>query len=800
MLAITKYADRLDKDLDMVDYLPQVKIQQRNWIGRREGALIKFKIQNAKGKNANQNSKYIEVFTTRADTLFGATYLVLAPENPHIENWKLKIENWDEVQKYIEEAKKKKEIERTALHKEKTGVELKGVRAVNPGTGEEISIWVADYVLAGYGTGAIMAVPAHDERDFEFAKKFKLPVRSVVVPCFVQTTEPGKVVEGKPFVERNAIFAIVKHWEKDLYIGLKWKKVAWKTLITGGIEKGDTAETAAIKEIIEETGYTHPKLVKDLGLVHSKFYHPPKGENRFGHFQMLYFELADGACNELSEKEKEIHDVLWLSKEEIGKFLTPASHIYAWELLTEGKHVYEGEGILTNSGRFDGLSSEKARDVITEFSGGKKQVTYRLRDWIFSRQRYWGDPIPLVFCESCKKLAANPKSEIRNPKSPLSEGERLNPGWVPVPEEELPVELPNVEKYQPTDTGESPLANIAEWVNTICPKCGGAARRETDVMPNWAGSSWYYIAYCISENLKSQETISKQIKSTEIQSKLKYWLPVDWYNGGMEHTTLHLLYSRFWHKFLYDIKVVGTTEPYKKRTSHGLILAEGGEKMSKSKGNVINPDDIVERLGADTLRLYEMFMGPFDQTIAWNTDNIAGVRRFIERVWKLRTKVDEQSTAKNVRLEQLSHKTIKKIGEDIETLKFNTAVSQLMIFANELEKLDKIPSLCYDSFLRMMALFAPYVAEELWHDLGRDGSVHEEPWPLFDEKKITGDVAIIAVQINGKVRDSFEVSAGESEEIVLNKALEREAVRKWLGGKEPRKTVYVRDRLLSIVT
>ena len=579
MLGITKYAERLDKDLDTVDYSPQIKLAQRNWIGKSEGAEIDFKLGEDLGG-------VIKVFTTRPDTIFGATYLVLAPEHELIKKLESLITNRDEVWRYIAISKKKNDLERTAEDKTKTGVELKGIKAINPATKEEIPIWIADYVMMIYGTGAIMAVPADDERDKAFAEKFKLPI-----------------IEN-------------------------YKKVGFQDF-------------------------------------------------------------------------------------------------------------------------------------------GKKVIKFKLRDWVFSRQRYWGEPIPVVFC--------------------MSEGSPCSNTWVPVPEKDLPVELPKVKNYQPTDTGESPLAKISKWVNVKCPKCKGKAKRETDTMPNWAGSSWYYLRYADPKN--SKEFASKK--------NLKYWTPVNWYNGGNEHTTLHLLYSRFWHKFLYDLKLVPTAEPYKKRTSHGLILAEGGEKMSKSRGNVINPDDIVKRYGADTLRLYEMFMGPFDQAIAWNDEAIVGPRRFLERVWKLGQR--KFITATDEKLKKILHKTIKKVSEDIENMRFNTAISAMMILATEIERAQRVAEKDFKIFLQILSPFAPHLTEELWHRLGEKKSINFSDWPKWDEKLLKDEEIKIAVQVNGKVRAEIVVGAEDAEAEVKNKALADGAVQKHLAGRDVKKTIYIKNRLINIV-
>ncbi|HAE36713.1 TPA: leucine--tRNA ligase [Candidatus Nomurabacteria bacterium] len=590
MLAITKYADRLDKDLDKVNYLEKIKIQQRNWIGKSEGSEIEFSFCPCAIENI-PNLKKIKVFTTRADTIFGATYVVLAPEHELINDIKSRITNWKEVETYIKQVKDKPDMERTAEDKVKTGVELKGVKALNPATNEEIPIWIADYVLSTYGTGAIMAVPQHDERDRDFATKFNLPIID------------------KPLVDA--------------------------------------------KEITDK--------------VHGK--------------------------------------------------------------------------------------------IVTK---------YKLRDWVFSRQRYWGEPIPIIHCDKC--------------------------GYVPVPEKDLPVVLPKVKSYTPTDNGESPLAIISKWVNTTCPKCKGKAKRETDTMPNWAGSSWYFLRYVDPKNKK--EFASKKA--------LTYWMKngVDWYNGGMEHTTLHLLYSRFWHKFLYDLKVVPTTEPYMKRTSHGMILASGGVKMSKSIGNTIDPKDIVNSYGADTLRIYEMFIGPFDQAVSWNTDSIIGSRRFLDKIWRIGERVGSDTTENlylSASLQTLLHKTIKKIGEDIESMSFNTAISSMMVLVNEMEKSESINEKDFKLFLQILAPFAPHITEEIWANLGEKKSIHKSPWPKWDKKKIIDDTAKIAVQVNGKVRSEIIVGNNTTEEKVKDIALKDKNIISWIEGKIIKRVIYVRGRIVNIV-
>ena len=825
MLAITKYADRLDKDLDDVDYLPQIKLGQRNWIGRSEGAEIEFKITvkqknnfgafalggKGQGTHDAQNhsfvSQSVKVFTTRPDTIFGVTFIALAPEIAK----KLTGKDFGI----------KSDVDRE--NKQKIGVDT-GLEAKNPANGEMIPVFAVNYVSAEYGTGAIMGVPAHDERDFEFAKKYNLPIKEVIEPVFVDTEGIDAVQKDKPMVEREAILAIVKHWSEDKYLGLKWKKVNWGTFISGGVEKGQTSEQAARAEIEEETGYFNLKLIKTLGRYHSKFFHTPKNENRFGHFNTFYFELENGKQNEISKEEKEKHEILWLSPKEIEKFLTTESLRYRWNILQGYKKIYTGRGILVNSGKFSGMDSEKAKKEIIKFVGGKEKTTFKLRDWIFSRQRYWGEPIPVIYCENCRvgSLASDKRKQ----------GFRLeNAGWIPVPEKDLPVELPKVKNYQPTDSGESPLANIPKWVNVKCPQCKGKAKRETDTMPNWAGSSWYYLRY----------TDDKNKKEFASQKNLRYWLGVDpvrerspqgdrstasgrafsngvdWYNGGNEHTTLHLLYSRFWHKFLFDLKLVPTNEPYMKRTSHGLILAEGGEKMSKSKGNVINPNDIVKIYGADTLRLYEMFMGPFDQAIAWSEEAIIGPRRFLEKVWRIgmsKCLFDKKSpmSKRHFDITRLLHKTIKKVSEDIEEMRFNTAISALMILATEMEKAEKLTPESYKLFLQILAPFAPHIAEELWQNLAPQGlafgflkarpsssSIHSSAWPKWDENLIKDEEIKIIIQINGKVRTEIVIQADDKEEDVKKQALANEVVLRHTEGKEIKKTIYVKDRLINIV-
>ncbi len=611
MLKITAYADRLINDLDLVDYPARVKAQQINWIGRSTGAEVDF--------TATTGDK-LTVYTTRCDTLFGATYMVISPEHPLIEKWADKLNNIDEIRAYQLEASKKSDFERTEVAKEKTGVMLDGVEAINPVNNTKIPIFVSDYVLVSYGTGAIMAVPAHDTRDWEFAKKFNLPIIEVV--------KGGKDVQEEAFTD----------------------------------------------------------------------------------------------C---------------------------------------------ATGILTNSGFIDGLSVEDAKVKMIKWLEdnkiGRAKVNYKLRDWVFSRQRYWGEPIPIVHCEKC--------------------------GYVPIDESELPLKLPMVDSYEPTDTGESPLAKMTDWINTTCPCCGGKALRETDTMPQWAGSSWYFLRYMDPHN--NEALASKEA--------LEYWSPVDWYNGGMEHTTLHLLYSRFWHKFLYDLGIVPTKEPYAKRTSHGMILGENGEKMSKSRGNVVNPDEIVDEYGADTMRLYEMFIGDFEKAAPWKTSSIRGCRRFIERFWNLQNILVDGDTIRP-ELESAFHKTIKKVGDDIENIKFNTAIAALMSLINDITAFGSVNKKELAVFAILLNPFSPHVSEEVWDvcSLG-EGIVAEQSWPEYDESKCVEQTIEIAVQVNGKIKAKLNIAPDAEQSDVLNMAKADEAVAKAIDCMNIIKEIYVKGRIVNIV-
>lgn len=797
VLKMTDYADRLLYDLDSedLDWEEMIKEQQRNWIGRSEGAQFEMKIKGSEEK--------IEVYTTRLDTVFGMTYAVVAPEHPIIERLKDKIENYKEINDYKEAANRKTELERTELQKEKTGVELKGIKVVNPFNNEEISLFVADYVLGHYGTGAVMAVPAHDERDWEFARKNNLEIRQSIAPVFEGKDEDAPVKTEKRD-EREVINVIIKHWEKDEYVCLDWTKFGWKSFVIGGVEDGETGEEAAIREVKEETGYYNVKSIKKIGgEVHNNFHARHKGiKNRYVKVECFYIELADGSQEKTKDEHTKNHEFVWIKKDKVKSFLNLENHSWYWDEFVNGEKAFVEDGAVVNSDKYDGLTSEEARGKMTEWLDkkglGKKKVNYKMRDWVFSRQRYWGEPIPVVHCEKC--------------------------GVVGVDEKDLPVRLPDVQNYEPTGTGEGPLAGIEEWVNTTCPKCGGKAKRETNTMPQWAGSSWYYLRYIDPKN--SKKLIDKKLE--------KEWMPVDLYVGGAEHATRHLLYARFWHKFLFDIGAVSTIEPFKKLVHVGLINAEDGRKMSKRWNNVINPDDIIEQYGADSIRLYEMFMGPFTQNIAWSTDGVKGVRRFLDRIWDALTVgstgqfVDKESfddwASERVKyqtpkeIEILLHKTIKKVTEDIENFRFNTAISQMMVFRNMFYKVEEgdqnvmrktgdmeniqgriVNKSDIEKFLIILSPFAPHMAEELWAKLGNKESIFKSSWPKYDAKLVVDETVKLVLQVNGKLRDMVEVATDISEEEAKKIARENEKVKKWIEGKEVAKEIFVKNKLVNIV-
>lgn len=764
VLKITDYADRLLADLDGLDWPESVKESQRNWIGKSEGAEIGFPIEFESG---DHKPGLIPVFTTRPDTIFGVTALVFSPEHLWValaldENHKGVLKNADAVQEYVTKAKNKTEIDRTNAKTEKTGIKLEGVWAVNPANKQKIPVFVADYVLNNYGTGAVMSVPAHDERDFEFAKKFDLPVTEVIIPNIVDRRNPP--VAGKKVVERQNVHAIVKDPKTNKYLALKWKKFDWLTFPMGGVEGGEKVAEAAKREVLEETGFKNLKLIRVIpGQVRAEYFAAHKDENRVAYTTAVIFELIDNERAEISEKESDAHEVVWIDESKINyENMTHAEANFWNERMTNKSAIYSGNGFLVNSGKFTGQNSVESKKAIVELVEGEMVTKYKLRDWVFSRQRYWGEPIPLIHCASC--------------------------GVVPVSEKELPVKLPDVKNYEPTGTGESPLAAIEKWVNVECPQCKGVAKREINTMPQWAGSCWYYLRFMDPKNAKTLVDPKKE----------KYWAPVDVYVGGAEHATRHLIYARFWHKFLFDIGAVTTTEPFTRLYNVGLILAEDGRKMSKRYGNVINPDDVVATYGADTFRIYEMFMGPFTQASAWDTKSIMGSRRFVERVWRLSEKVSPQAVSSK-KLETTLHSTIKKVTSDIETFSFNTAISSLMILSREFEDAEQINVNDFKVFLQLVAPFAPHVADELWAMLGNKKTIHESVWPVFDPAKIISDTVKIVVQVNGKVRDEFEISVEVEEAEVKERALSQENVKKWLNQATPKRIIYVKHKLVNIV-
>ncbi len=764
MLRITKYADRLVDDLDALDWPDNIKESQKNWIGRSEGSEIGFRL---KVIGDSEIQKEIKIFTTRADTLFGVTYIVLAPEHELIASLKSKIENWDEVEAYIETTKKKSELDRQQS-KEKTGLELKGIKAINPAyrqaglqDGEEVSVWIADYVLAGYGTGAVMAVPAHDERDTEFAKKYDLQIKKVIETLDINRGPHDDAFrDGIDVVHRNNVLCIVKHPTNDEYLCVAWKKVAWNGFVTGGIEEGKTIEESALDEIREETGYQNIHIGKIFdSKVHALFYHVGKNVNRHAHYTIVEVVLDDLEQVARSAAEEAIHDLVWLPKEKVHEFLTRPDMKSAWNIYQEKENSITEDGELVESGDFSGLTSEEARTKITEFVGGKIVKNYRLRDWGISRQRYWGCPIPIVY---------DPEGNAHA-----------------VGDENLPWILPTDVDHTPD--GTAPLARSRELFERTEKIFGAGWKPEVETMDTFVDSSWYFYRYLDSKNDKEFSAMDK----------MNAWMPIDLYMGGAEHTTMHLLYSRFWTKALYDLGLVKDSEAYKIRRNRGLILGPDGEKMSKSRGNVINPDEIVERLGADTVRLYLAFMGPYGITVnyPWDPNGVVGVRRFIERVWRLKEKIRDNTDSSGAIL----HKVIKKITEDVEEFKFNTAISQMMILLNDLDKRDSISKEDYKTLLKLLAPFAPHVAEELWYEMGETSSIHIAEWPKWDDSKIVDNENLIIVQINGKVRAEITMPSSISEDEAVSLAKDNEKIKNWISDKEIKRTVYVPGKIINFV-
>lgn len=754
VLKITTYADRLLADLDGLKWPEHIKEAQRNWIGRSEGALIKFQVSGDSGQD-------IEVFTTRPDTLFGATYVVLAPEHPAIKNLESRISNLENVRAYIDESKKRTEIERLDATQEKTGVRLEGVMAINPATKQEIPIYVADYVIAGYGTGAIMAVPAHDERDYAFAIKFGLPINQVVAPHHIDESSPPR--SDKKNTQRKIVHALVLDPSGKKIIALRHKTQPWLTPVTGGIEEGEDTRVAAEREIREETGYQNLKFIRELPyLIRAEFYAAHKDVNRDVLSRGLVFQLTDLEQRPLSDEESAKHTIEWLPITDAGMFRPVAELEHLIPALYGDVGPYTGSGTLINSGEFDGRNSNEVQKDIVVSVGGQLATTYKIKDWVFSRQRYWGEPIPIIHC--------------------------AKDGAVAVPDDQLPVLLPEVDSYEPSGTGESPLATISEWVNTACPTCGGPAKRETNTMPQWAGSSWYYLRFMDPKN-------SDMLVSPDAE---KYWAPVDVYVGG-DHAVRHLIYARFWHKFLYDIGVVSTIEPFARLEFLGFILAEDGRKMSKRYGNVINPDDVVDQYGADAFRLYEMFMGPFEGTTPWSASGIIGIRRWLDRVWRLQTRIKNDELRITNDSERVLHETVQKVTEDIEAFHFNTAVSQLMILTNTLEKQAAIDRSVWKTFLRLLAPFAPHITNELWELAQLEGSIDHDGWPEPDSSKLVRQTVTLAIQVNGRLRGQVEMAQSSPESEIITAASTVPEVARHLEGRAIKKTIIVPGRIVNFV-
>jgi leucyl-tRNA synthetase len=780
MMRITAYADRLIEGLKDVDYPARIADQQINWIGRSKGAEVSFAIDG--------DDEKLTVFTTRADTLYGVTFMVVAPEHPIVQKITTP-EHKSHVNSYIKTAEAKSDIERQE-NREKTGA-FTGAYAINPLSGAKIPIWVADYVLYGYGTGAIMAVPAHDERDFAFARAFDLPITQVIAP------EKGIKRDNEQFAEGGS--SVVFDPKTQKYAFLQIEKNGNIALFAGGRNEGEDLHEGILRELREESGLTHIKHYEEACTVYGHYYHSLKDINRRARATVLLVVLDDTETVETQLEEHEKFHTVWLSAGEVLAKWKAADgghydhYIVALEQAvgraielgydkTSDSNIFRttaitGEGIMVNSGPYDEMESSEAREKIVadlEASGdGKERINYKLRDWIFSRQHYWGEPIPIIHC----------------PKD----------GAVAVPDDQLPVTLPIVEHYEPTDTGESPLSEIADWVNVTCPTCGGPAKRETDTMPNWAGSSWYYLRYFDAHNDTAFAS----------KDKLDYWRNVDMYLGGMEHTTLHLLYSRFWHQFFYDQGLVPTPEPYQARRGQGIILAADGTKMSKSKGNVVNPSEVIDSgYGADALRVAIAFIAPYDQTTPWSPEGVGGTFRFLQRVWNLAQDyvVAEKVEGDSEAMRRAVHRTIKRVSNDVANMGFNTAVAALMELTNEFYKLKKeVPigsSVWKESLaptLQLLAPFAPHMTEELWHLLGNEGSIHQSEWPKYDEKYLIEDTVTIAVQVNGKLRSTVSAPADSDEAAATELARVDAKVAGNLAGKQVVKTIYVPGKLLNFV-
>ncbi len=764
---ITDYAERLLDDLETVEWPQKVKTMQVNWIGKSQGALIKFRVPDTRHQ--------IEVFTTRPDTIYGATYMVLAPEHPLV-----KVITTDEcrprVEQYIEETSHKTELERKEGEKHKTG-SFTGAYVLNPATKEKIPIWIADYVLFSYGTGAIMAVPAHDQRDYEFAKKFNLPIKQVIMPCEDDSTNPPK--EEFEEVERPTVIVHLLDKSTGKYALLDWHESleGITTAVMGGIEKGQTPEQAALNEIKEEASIKDAKITKKLAWVTGARYcasHKQQNRKAVAYGLVAEVENLDNQA-EIAASEKKLHTLVWVDKKEVLDRLTPEHQKLVWNQLWDETSL-DDEGELIDSGKYTGLSSAEARDKIVadlaKEDVAKEQVNYKLRDWLISRQRYWGTPIPIIYCEKC--------------------------GIRPVPEADLPVILPEDVEFELS--GQSPLTHRPDFVNTSCPECGGPAKRETDTMDTFVDSSWYFLRYLDAKNDKAPF-------DTDLINR---WMPMDHYIGGIEHAILHLLYARFVTKFLHDNYGLDFEEPFKKLTNQGIILGPDGQKMSKSRGNVVNPDEQVNSYGADSLRLYLMFMGPYEQGGPYDMSGIAGSRRFLDRLWVLVgefLEAEGPNNSKDLEIAATTHKAIKKVSRDLGQLGFNTAIAAMMSLVNELYKIKAETGIsqstgwrfALETLTQLLAPFAPHITEEIWESLGHDSSIHISNWPLWDDKLVAEEVITLAVQVNGKVRSEIVVAADITEEDAIAAAKSDEKIATQIAGRPVKKAIYVPGRLVSLV-
>ncbi len=750
MLKMSEYSEQLLEGLDDTEFQDRIKTAQINWIGKSTGAEVTFPLKEV--DNA------LTVYTTRADTLFGVTFMVIAPEHPYIDLYQKQISNMDAILQYREQTKKKTEFERTQLVKDKTGVKIEGLTAIHPLTQREIPIYISDYVMMGYGTGSIMAVPAHDERDYAFSKKFGIEV----IPVIEQITGTPRENEQK----KSSIVAVLYDEKTDKYLTINWGEKGGRLFIGGTRNEKETYLACAKREIIEETGYTNIEFVTEILPINHHYYAYNKNVAYEIDSIGLLFKLIDDTKIEqqLDEDEKGNFTLEWVDKKTILNEVKDELHITTFNnILNPG--VYTGDGKMIHSEFLNGLTDkheciDKMIQYLEERGLAKRKVNYRLQDWIFSRQRFWGEPIPLIHCDTC--------------------------GWVPVPYEDLPVLLPDVTEYEPTDDGESPLAKIASFVNCKCPKCGKDAKRETDTMPNWAGSSWYFLRYMDPKNDKEFVNMDK----------LKYWGKVDWYNGGMEHATRHLLYARFWNQFLYNIGLVPNKEPFNIRVAHGMILGDGGEKMSKSKGNVINPDDIIKEFGTDALRTYEMFIGDYEKDASWSTNGLKGCKKFLDRIWRLQNCIND---GKGYTKEALVHRTIKKVTEDLQNMKYNTAVSALMILLNEYEKQKSVSKDELRTLIHLLNPIAPHITEEINEQSHLGEMLCKSNWPQYDKDKMVEDTYQMVVQVNGKVRGKIIVESGANREKMEMLAKEIPNVRAHIENKEIVKVIVIPSKIVNIV-